>query len=525
MKACLTPLLCSLVAVAHAAESGPTHQPSPTPSPATATFAPSKVGWVNETLRAQDPAWKRWNLGAFYWSRYEIKENGGFTGSGSAADFRKDVDNDNSYLLQRLILRAGYTGDNFEVFAQARHSSATGDDRSSSGNGLLRVDTNGVVNASGPVGSGSSPESDGPIDLHQAWIRLGNPSHSPLSLQVGRQEIILGEHRIVGTLPWNNIQRQWDAARVAWHQDAFTIDAWSSMLVLPRDNAFNESNPDEIFSGLRLTTPVLPKLWSEFYLLGRNVGRDANAGDKGLTPAPFRPPEAQDIYTAGFYLKNSTNDWKHLDFGAQLYVQAGNFADFREAGGTGPRREHRAWATILALGYTWRETTFTPRLGIEYAHASGDNDPTDGDHNTFVHLYPTGHPYYGLADFVSLQNLHNIRLQSSAMLTPRLKVALEGQLNWLATTRDNFYNVAGLPRGGMNSQPVAERGTGYSINPDAGSFVGSEIDLVLSWNVTRHISFETAWCHFFTGSYVQDSLRRSGSQDADYVYIQTQWNF
>ena len=145
MKACLTPLLCSLVAAAHAAESGPTHQPSPTPSPTTATFAPSKVGWVNETLRAQDPAWKRWNLGAFYWSRYEIKENGGFTGSGSAADFRKDVDNDNSYLLQRLILRAGYTGDNFEVFAQARHSSATGDDRSSSGNGLLRVDTNGVV--------------------------------------------------------------------------------------------------------------------------------------------------------------------------------------------------------------------------------------------------------------------------------------------------------------------------------------------------------------------------------------------
>lgn len=517
MKTTPLPLLLSLLAIAKAA---PPDAPGSLP-----VFTPSKAGWLNETLRADDPAWKRWNLGAFYWSRYEIKENGGFTAVGSVADFRTDVDNDNSYLLQRLILRGGYTGDHFEIFTQARHSSATGDDRSSSGNGVLRVDTNGVVSASGPLGSGSSPESDGPIDLHQAWLRLGNPSESPLTLQVGRQEIILGEHRIVGPLPWNNIQRQWDAVRLRWEKPSFALDAWSSMLVLPRDNAFNAPNPDELFSGLRLTTPAIPRLWSEFYLLSRNVGRDANAGDNAFIPAPFRPPEAQDIYTAGIYVRNSTNDWRNLDFGAQLYVQAGNFADFRELGGAGPRREHRAWATILALGHTWRESAFKPRLGVEYTHASGDNDPNDTDHNTFVHLYPTGHLFYGWADFVSLQNLHNLRLQSSARITPRLKVQLEGHLNWLATTRDNFYNVAGLPRGGMNLQPATELGTGYGIHPEAGSFVGSELDLALTWNVTRHITVETAWCHFFTGAYIQDSLRRSGSQDADYVYVQTQWNF
>ena len=96
------PLLLSLLAIANAAQPD-----APKESP---VFTISKAGWLNETLRADDTAWKRWDLGAFYWSRYEIKENGGFTAAGSAADFRTGVDNDNSYLLQRLILRGGYTG-------------------------------------------------------------------------------------------------------------------------------------------------------------------------------------------------------------------------------------------------------------------------------------------------------------------------------------------------------------------------------------------------------------------------------
>jgi len=516
--------LSAALAAAHAADPSASSV-VPAASAAHATSAPSKVGWLNETLRAKDPSMSAWNFGAFSWTRYEIKENGGFSGAASAADFRTDIDNDNSYLLLKLLLRAAYTGDGFEVFIQGRHSSVTGDDRSSSGNGILRVATNGVVTASGPSGGGSSPESDGPIDLQQAYLILGKASVSPLSLKVGRQEIILGEHRLVGPLPWNNVQRQWDAARLRWQEPSFSIDAWSSMLVMPRDNAFNSSNPDEIFSGLQLTTKAIPTLWSEFYLLSRNVGRDANSGDKGLTPAPFRPPEAQDLYTAGIYLKNSTNDWTRLDFGAQAYYQFGNFADAREAGGNGPRREHRAWATVISSGYTWKEASFSPRLGMEYAYATGDSNPVDGKHGTFVHLYPTGHPFYGYADYLSLQNLHNLRLRSSAAITPRLKLQLEGQFNWLATTHDNFYNVAGLPRGGMGEQPTAERGTGYGINPDAGSYVGTEIDLLASWQVTRFIALEAAWCHFFTGRYIRDSLARSGSQDGDYVYVQTQWNF
>jgi hypothetical protein len=227
----------------------------------------------------------------------------------------------------------------------------------------------------------------------------------------------------------------------------------------------------------------------------------------------------------GTYLRNSTNDWQNVDFGVQAYYQFGNFADFRELGGNGPRRDHSAWALIGAGGYTWKESSLSPRLGVEYSYASGDNDPTDREHNTFVHLYPTGHLFYGFADFASLQNLHNVRLRSAINPTARTKVMLEGHFKWLDSVNDNFYNVAGLPRGGITYQGTAARGTGYGINPAAGSFVGTEIDLVGQWQLNKFTTLEAAYCHFFRGSYIEDSLAKSGSQDADYVYVQLQVQF
>jgi hypothetical protein len=180
---------------------------------------------------------------------------------------------------------------------------------------------------------------------------------------------------------------------------------------------------------------------------------------------------------------------------------------------------------VLSGGYTWKESELQPRLGLEYSLASGDNNPNDGKHETFVHLYPTGHLFYGYADFASFQNLHNVRLRSSLLATPRVRVQLEGHMKWLATANDNFYNVAGLPRGGMTYQGAAARGTGYGINPDAGSFVGSEIDLVVTWQANKYLVLEAAYCRFLRGDYIRDSLSKVGSQDADYVYVQAQVNF
>ena len=136
-------------------------------------------------------------------------------------------------------------------------------------------------------------------------------------------------------------------------------------------------------------------------------------------------------------------------------------------------------------------------------------------------LFPTNHKFYGFADFASLQNLHDLRFFSSIKPYSRLTLLAEAHLMWLADTHDNFYTVTGARRGGIAATP----GTGYGINPGYGSELGAETDLVATWALSPYISIEAAYCHFFRGSYVKDSLSSIKSQDADYVYLQTQFSF
>ena len=55
--------------------------------------------------------------------------------------------------------------------------------------------------------------------------------------------------------------------------------------------------------------------------------------------------------------------------------------------------------------------------------------------------------------------------------------------------------------------------------------MGSEIDLVVTWQANKYLVLEAAYCRFLRGDYIRDSLSKVGSQDADYVYVQAQVNF
>src|SRR6185295_645921 len=153
------------------------------------------------------------------------------------------------------------------------------------------------------------------------------------------------------------------------------------------------------------------------------------------------------------------------------------------------RLDHSAWMAIVQGGYTFADAWGTPRLGLEYAYGSGDSNPTDGKHETFENLFPTNHKFYGYMDFVSLQNIHDVRGIFQLKPHPRVSVAIEGHGFWLADTHDNFYNVGGAPRGGTGL-PAGGAGTGYGVYSGNSSFVGSEVDLIAGWAVTRYAQLE-----------------------------------
>jgi hypothetical protein len=459
------------------------------------------AGILNDWLRQKDPYMAAWDLGVQARMRYEIRDNFGIAGGpATSVDFRKQegVPTDNAYLLHRIKPRIGYTAEWFSVFVEGRSSGSTGDKRN------------------------PNPESDGPFELHQAYVTVGNHKEFPVSLKIGRQELSYGDERLIGAFDWNNIGRVFDAAKLRWQNPYFAADLFSGRVILPRDNHFNMPNDYDWFSGLYLSSKLIPKQITEFYVLSRNTSaKSPNVLVSTATPAILKGPAARDIYTAGVRVKSNPGELGNWDYSAELIGQYGHFNDPAIATIGARSLEHEAFAVYAGGGYTWMQSAYAPRVGLEYNFASGDSNPNDDKHETFENLFPTNHKFYGYMDLVSLQNIHNVRLTATIKPLPRLTLQLDGHAFWLADTHDNFYAVTGARRGGIAATP----GTGYGINPNYDSYVGSEVDLIGTYAIAPYASLQVGYGHFFRGEYVKQSLSAVGSGDANWVYIQTTFSF
>ena len=355
---------------------------------------------------------------------------------------------------------------------------------------------------------GFGPEADA-LDLHQAYVMVGNHKEFPVSLKVGRQELSYGEERLVGAFAWNNIGRSFDAAKVRWQNSWFAADFFSGQPVVPHDSQFNKPNGYDTLSGVYATSLLVPKTIVEGYFLARNAGRQAIRFDNS---PQFPQPTARDIYTVGGRLKNKLNEIGNWDYTVEGAYQFGDYA----ATATSKRLTQDAFMFVLQGGYTFADAWATPRIGLEYSYSSGDKNSADGTHGTFDNLFPTNHKFYGYMDLFSLQNLQDLRAIYQLKPTPRSSVSLEGHMFWLADTADVLYNVGGGPR----------TTGGYGVHPGYDSYVGSEVDLIAGYAVTRYAQVEAGYGHFFTGKYIDQSVAGvGGSKDADWVYVQTTIKF
>jgi hypothetical protein len=470
-------------------------------------------GFANEKLRAENVYLSAWDIGANYRIRFEDKLGAGFTDAGSNWDFSKRPvdDNNNQYLLSRVMPRVAYTGKRVAFMVEGRASASIGDER---------------FNATA-AGKGLS-ENDSGVDVHQAFLFVGNHKEFPLSLKIGRQELAYGDQRILGHVRWNNNARTFDAVKVRWQNPLFGVDVFTGGLVYNDSNNLNKSNSQDHFSGACFNFPTLLKNEiTEAYLYARNVERGIATDDWRGVPAPFRFPGAQDVYTAGIRVKSKPNVYDPFDYGAEVMYQFGNRtavfpATAVPAALAAPRLDHRALGVVLQGGYTWTQNTRQPRVALIYSFGSGDKNATDGKSGTFQNLFPTNHLFYGYMDLASLQNLHDFRIAYTIKPTTTSMIALEGHSHFLNRTTDFWYNVAGVPRN-VATAPVGSGGS-FRINPGYSKHVGNELDLVGAWTFRPYAQIEAGACRYFRGDYIKQSLAAVGSKDANYFYVQLTLN-
>ena len=91
-------------------------------------------------------------------------------------------------------------------------------------------------------------------------------------------------------------------------------------------------------------------------------------------------------------------------------------------------------------------------------------------------------------DRSSLQNLVDYRLNLTAKPSSATSLALDVHQQYLETTNDYWYNVAGVPRNTAGT--AVGSGKGFGINPGYSSDLGQEVDLIGGWTVHRGVLLE-----------------------------------
>jgi hypothetical protein len=455
---------------------------------------PSTAGVFNDWLREQNSLFEKFDLGGQFRPRYVYQTYFAVPGAGpTAVDFRANTPyTENDFLLLRTRVHAGYSPtDWLRVFGEGQNSSSSGDKRN------------------------PNPQSDGPFDLHQGYLQLGGARDLPISLKVGRQELVYGDERLVGTFDWDNIGRAFDGAKLRYEQPGFWVDGFVSRVVLPNDNTFNQPNWNDWFSGIYASTrSLVPKTELQLYFLADNAG--ASSPHRTTTSTKGNSP--RDIYTIGSRFQTLPGQLRGWDLNGEF---AGQFGDFEYAPGTpgvinGQRLSHLAYATHIEGGYTFTKVDLKPRFALGFDYASGDGNPADKNHNAFVNLYPTNHKFYGAMDFLAWQNVIDPYFKATLSPVKHFSVSLTYNAFWLATTSDFFYQANQAPR----------TTGGYGLHPHNGGFTGHELDLIATYQPMSCLQVQAGFGHFFTGTYVNQTFQAlGGSHDANWVYVQALLNF
>ena len=408
--------------------------------------------------------------------RAEIRENN--------FDFNSAVNGpqDASWLLQRFRFGIGYTPEPWlKFYVQGQDVREIGGSRPNE------------------IGTFAA-EGDDVFDILKAYVQIGDTKKG-LSLTLGRQFLAYGDQRLVGPLEWLNQARTFDALKFHYAAQTWALDFFISSPVNFKDHKWNKSNfldqedkLNDYFSGLYLATKwVSFNTTTDFYLFHKRDDGTANFGAK-LGDTSF--------ITLGTLWKGDPLKLGGWDYTTEMAFQTGDVDG----------RDLTAFAGHWNVGYNWLSHPWKPRLGLQYNYGSGDQNPADGNIETFQNLYPTNHLFYGFMDTTGWMNMHNPQINFSFMPTKKLKVMLDYHLYWNATNDDAWRRVNGVTA--VRPLNAAAR--------NAGSFRGHEVDLTAIYKVNPHVGLQAGYSLFVAGDY----LAKTGASDnAHFGYLQVQIDF
>ena len=348
--------------------------------------------------------------------------------------------------------------------------------------------------------------------LRQAHLEL-RPGDG-IALRMGRQDIKLGAEvsypepswkylkaarlgeRLVGTVGWTHVERSYDSGTLLvdnGHHAFYAFAGRPTTGVFDADSAYRPLH-DLVLGGATFTAKRgewLPNTELGAFVIAYDDDREATSGGivGGVEVYTFGA-SALGVYPLGA---------AQLDALGWIAGQTGDY------GGN----DHGAYAGIFEAGVQLPNLFGKPWLRAGINFASGDSDPSDGDHETFFNLLPTNHLYYGFADQLAFQNLKNLFLQ--LRLAPHEKLTLNAFVHYFSLMEADDSRYAG-------TGAFSRTGFGYVASPSNGArTVGVEYDLVATLALHRVLTIELGVSHLDAG--------RVMSGDVDFAYASVELRY
>ncbi len=338
--------------------------------------------------------------------------------------------------------------------------------------------------------------------LFADWRVLGEKT--PLTLRVGRQDLIYGRERVIGKLDWMNEGRRFDGAKLfysspTWDLDVFWVkpvyymntpysNPWNTHINEGMNRKIDHWREEQNFYGLYSTYKGIPRHQWDLYFLGLN--------DRGFFVNANNRMGDLNVYTIGSRVAGTTGGFDYdVEGGGQWGKWDGD--------------EVHAWMVGSDAGHTWKSAPMTPRAGLGFDYATGDDTPRDQSHDTWNQLYPTGHAFLGYIDLVGRQNIIAPNVNVSFKPLKNVTAKLFYYHFWLDSNLDALYNAGGVP-------------TRRNVTGSSGNDVGSELDATVAWQMDVHSSLLFGYSHFWPSNFINSS---GFSRDADFLYVQYQFKF
>lgn len=364
------------------------------------------------------------------------------------------------------------------------------------------------------------------LDLHESYVKIDNVLDQPVSAKIGRQVMVYGDQRLIGGFDWHNNARAFDAIKLTYSgQEAFDVDLFTSKI------SEGGADNDQDFHGIYATVKSIPNNTLDLYALlltdgttgGSPFGLGATAGNTTIGTVS----SAQELYTYGLRLNGSFQD---LSYTLEYATQSGGFDAW--SGTTTKSYDFGGNAWAIRAGYKL-PTAMKASVGAEYTVASGDDNASDTDIDTFYNLFPTNHAHMGISDLQGWRNVKAWSVNAKADVNEKLNVKVAYWNFKLAEDKDAWYGAGhwnNTPTTGVRSNNITSAttatGAAYTTEDD----IGTEIDIVANYKYNAATGLQLGVSQFSAGDFVSQYYKNTSSTtdkegDSLFAYLQLTTNF